>query len=290
MCSIKTALLEKKQVLVMQNKNSFMKKMREFKNRFQGMDTESIMNSFINHLEYSLAKDEYTATVQDCYASLAYLTRDRLIERWIETQQTYYNTDAKRVYYLSMEFLIGRTLGNSLINLGVLNEAESALNQLGRNMEELQEKEWDAGLGNGGLGRLAACFMDSLSTLEYPAVGYGIRYEFGMFFQSIVDGYQVETPDNWLRLGNIWEFPRPEYMYRVKFYGRVHRCNDSRGKLRTEWVDTEEVMAMAYDTPIPGYRNNTVNNLRLWSAKSSREFNFEYFNHGDYEQRCSTPP
>ncbi len=248
------------------------------------MNSESIMSSFISHLEYSLAKDEYTATEQDCYASLAYLTRDRLIERWIETQQTYYNTDAKRVYYLSMEFLIGRTLGNSLINLGILKETESALHSLGRNMEELREKEWDAGLGNGGLGRLAACFMDSLSTLEYPAVGYGIRYEFGMFFQSIVDGYQVETPDNWLRLGNIWEFPRPEYMYRVNFYGRVNRFNDSRGRLRTEWVDTEEVMAMAYDIPVPGYRNNTVNNLRLWSAKSSRGFNLEYFNHGDYER------
>ncbi len=269
----------------MQEKNSsFKKKLKEFKNSFQGMDCESIKSSFINHLEYSLAKDEYTATEQDCYASLAYLTRDRLIERWIETQQAYYDSDAKWVYYLSMEFLIGRTLGNSLINLGILKDAECALNQLGRNMEELQEKEWDAGLGNGGLGRLAACFMDSLSTLEYPAAGYGIRYEFGMFFQSIINGYQVETPDNWLRLGNIWEFPRPEYMYRVNFYGRVNQYTGAGGKLRTEWTDTEEVMAMAYDIPVPGYRNNTVNNLRLWSAKSSRGFNLEYFNHGDYER------
>lgn len=250
-------------------------------NELQGRDVESIKKSFVNHIEYSLGKDEYAATDQDCYASLALLTRDRLMERWIETQQSYYKKDAKRVYYLSLEFLIGRTLGNSLINLDLYGNAADAIKELGYNLEELREKEWDAGLGNGGLGRLAACFLDSLATLELPAVGYGIRYEYGIFFQSIKDGYQVETPDNWLRLGNIWEFPRPEFLYPVSFYGRVEEYTDNN-RARYRWVDTETIMAMAYDTPVPGYKNNTVNNLRLWSAKASREFDLNYFNDGDY--------
>ncbi len=266
------------------NNDDLKKRLHESKNQFYGMDLNSIKESFINHLEYSLAKDEYTCTDNDCYASMAYLTRDRLIERWIETQQTYYNQDIKRVYYLSLEYLIGRTLGNSLMNLGLFDTGNDAMKDLGYSLEELRENEWDAGLGNGGLGRLAACFIDSLSTLEIPAVGYGIRYEYGIFFQNIVNGYQMESPDNWLRYGNFWEFPRPEFLYRIKFYGRVNQYTDSDGKLKSEWVNAEEVMAMAYDTPIPGYRNNTVNNLRLWSAKSTREFNLDYFNDGDYNK------
>jgi starch phosphorylase len=258
------------------------KKLSPSTNEFKGMDAESLMVSFVNHLEYSLAKDEYTATPLDCYSSMALCARDRLIERWIETQQAYYKKKAKRVYYLSLEYLMGRTLGNSLINLGIEGPAGEAMKELGYDLEELQEQEWDAGLGNGGLGRLAACFMDSLATLELPAGGYGLRYEYGIFFQSIRDGYQVETPDNWLRRGNMWEFPRPEYLYPVNFYGRVEPYNDESGSQRFRWVDCHEIMAMAYDTPIPGYRNNTVNNLRLWSAKSSREFDLEYFNNGDY--------
>ncbi len=256
-------------------------------NELQGRDVESIKKSFVNHMEYSLGKDEYAATVQDCYTSLALLTRDRLIERWIETQQSYYKKDAKRVYYLSLEFLIGRTLGNSLVNLDLYGNASQAVKELGYELEELREKEWDAGLGNGGLGRLAACFLDSLATLEIPAVGYGIRYEYGIFFQSIKDGYQIETPDNWLRLGNIWEFPRPEFLYPVSFYGKVEQYTDEKNRLRFRWVDTETIMAMAYDTPVPGYKNNTVNNLRLWSAKASREFDLNYFNDGDYIQAVS---
>jgi len=256
-------------------------------NELLGMDAESIKKSFVSHMEYSLGKDEYAATAQDCYNSIALTARDRLIERWICTQQTYYKKNAKRVYYLSLEFLIGRTLGNSLINLGLYNEADKGMHELGYSLEELREKEWDAGLGNGGLGRLAACFLDSLATLELPAVGYGIRYEYGIFFQSIRDGYQVETPDNWLRLGNIWEFPRAEFIYVVNFYGRVEQYNDESGKLRSRWVDTEEIIAMGYDTPVPGYKNNTVNNLRLWSAKASREFDLNYFNDGDYIKAVS---
>ncbi|HOP64407.1 MAG TPA: glycogen/starch/alpha-glucan phosphorylase [Spirochaetota bacterium] len=263
------------------------KKLTPSNNQAKGMDSESIKEDFVNHMEFSLGKDEYSVTNHDCYSGIALTARDRLIERWIETQQTYYKKNAKRVYYLSLEFLIGRTLGNSLINLGLYKESDTALKELGYSLEELRETEWDAGLGNGGLGRLAACFMDSLATLGLPSAGYGIRYEYGIFFQSIRDGYQVETPDNWLRLGNIWEFPRPEFLYKVKFYGRVEQATDQNGRLKHKWKDTEEIMAMAYDTPIPGYRNNTVNNLRLWSAKASREFDLNYFNDGDYIQAVS---
>lgn len=252
-----------------------------------GMDSRALKESFLHHMEYSLGKDKYSATVQDSYSSIAMATRDRLIERWISTQQTYHKRQAKRIYYLSLEFLIGRTLGNSLVNLGLEGEADKALRDLGYSLEELREREWDAGLGNGGLGRLAACFMDSLATLEIPAVGYGIRYDYGIFFQSIRDGYQVETPDNWLRLGNVWEFPRPEFSHIVKFYGRASTYVDDKGQTRHCWVDAEEIIAMAYDTPVPGYRNNTVNNLRLWSAKSTREFDLNYFNDGDYIKAVS---
>ncbi len=257
------------------------KKLTPTTNEFMGTDIESLKESFVNHMEYSLAKYEHSATDYDCYQSAALMTRDRLIERWIDTQHQHHKEDVKRVYYLSLEFLIGRTFGNSLINLDLYDDVAEALRELGYDLEELREKEWDAGLGNGGLGRLAACFMDSLATMELPAMGYGIRYEYGIFFQNIKDGYQVETPDNWLRLGNIWEFPRPEYLYKVDFNGRVE-MHDDHGRIRYRWVDTDEIMAMAYDTPVPGYKNNTVNNLRLWSAKSSREFDLNYFNDGDY--------
>ena len=249
-----------------------------------GADTESLKQSFSHRLTYALAKDEFTATPRDCYTSLALTVRDRLVRKWIETQQTYYNKDVKRVYYLSLEFLIGRTLGNSLLNLDMQDTAQSALSELGYKLEELQEIESDAGLGNGGLGRLAACFLDSMATLELPAYGYGIRYDYGIFFQKIINGYQVETPDAWLRYGNPWEIKRPEFLYPVKFYGQVRESVDEHGVFRHEWVDTRDIMALASDTPIPGYRNNTVNTMRLWSAKSSREFDLEYFNHGSYEK------
>ncbi|HOT45600.1 MAG TPA: glycogen/starch/alpha-glucan phosphorylase [Spirochaetota bacterium] len=251
-------------------------------NELQGRDVESLKKSFVHHMEYSLAKDEFSATRHDCFKSLALLARDRLVERWIQTQQAYYRDDAKRVYYLSLEFLMGRALGNCLINEGLYDEAGQALRELGHDLEELREVEWDAGLGNGGLGRLAACFMDSMATLGLPAYGYGIRYEYGIFFQQIVQGYQAETPDNWLRYGNPWEFERPEYLYPVKFYGRVNQYYDEKGRFRSDWVDADEIMAMAYDSPIPGYRTDTVNTMRLWSAKSTRDFNLDYFNHGDY--------
>jgi len=256
-------------------------------NPHKGMDAEELVHSVVNHLEYSQGKDEYSATPLDYYKSLVYTVRDRLFERWIDTQQTYYKKPAKRIYYLSLEFLMGRLLDNALINLGMRDEAIKAMDALGFRLEDLEELEFDAGLGNGGLGRLAACFLDSMATLALPAYGYGIRYEYGIFFQRIRNGEQVETPDPWLRYGNPWEIDRPEALYPVNFYGQVRPYIDGKGRKRIEWVDTQQVMAMAYDTPIPGYQNDTVNNLRLWAAKSTRDFELSYFNHGDYERAVS---
>uniref|UniRef100_C6E6I4 Alpha-1,4 glucan phosphorylase n=1 Tax=Geobacter sp. (strain M21) TaxID=443144 RepID=C6E6I4_GEOSM len=242
-----------------------------------------IIKSFLEHLEYTLGKDKYSATKYDRFNALAYAVRDKLVERWLDTQQAYYNSDHKRVYYISMEFLMGRTLGNSLINLGMWDDFQEALDSLGENyFEETLDEEQDAGLGNGGLGRLAACFLDSMATMSIPAYGYGIRYEYGIFRQHIADGAQLEIPDNWLRYRNPWELDRQEHLHTVKFYGRVITTFDKNNKLLREWVDTEDVMAMAYDTPIPGYQTHSVNTLRLWTAKSSREFDLKFFNEGNY--------
>jgi len=244
--------------------------------------TEWLKQSINERLFYSLGKDKYTATDWDRYESVAYAVRDRLIERWLQTQQKYYNDDVKRVYYLSMEFLIGRTLGNSILNLDIEEETKNALKELGYSLEDLIEKEWDAGLGNGGLGRLAACFLDSMATLAIPAYGYGIRYEYGIFYQNIADGYQVETSDNWLDYGNPWEIPRTEDTFPVRFYGKVKQYTDNFGKQHFEWVDSEEVQAIPYDIPVPGYQNEIVNTMRLWSAKAGKEFDLTDFNTGDY--------
>ena len=243
-----------------------------------------ISKTFLEHLEFSLGKDKYSATPFDIYSALAYTVRDRMVERWLDTQQAYYNEDPKRVYYISMEFLMGRTLENSLINLGMLDPFREAIESIGYDFEKLIDVEQDAGLGNGGLGRLAACFLDSMATMSIPAYGYGIRYEYGMFRQKIVDGAQVEIPDNWLRYRNPWEMDRQEHLHPVKFYGRVTTITDAAGRKHDTWVDTEEVMAMAYDFPVPGYSANTVNTMRLWSAKSSREFDLDFFNEGNYIQ------
>lgn len=238
--------------------------------------------SLLDHLTYSLAKDSFSATQRDKFDAVVLSVRDQLVERWIKTQQQYYDADAKRVYYLSLEFLMGRLLNSYIGNLGLMGQYSQSLDVFGLSYEDLVELEWDAGLGNGGLGRLAACFLDSLASLHYPAYGYGIRYEFGIFAQRIKDGYQVETPDNWLRYGNRWEFLRSEVLYPVKFYGRVNPIACGSGRLRMVWADTEEVMAIAYDYPVPGYLNGVVNTLRLWSAKATRDFNLSYFNSGDY--------
>lgn len=247
---------------------------------------EHLKDAFMHNRRFSLAKDLYTATDYDNYMSLAIAIRDRLIERWILTQQRYHDENCKRVYYLSLEFLIGRLLGDNILNIGMEDESREAMEELGIDLDELYEKEIDAGLGNGGLGRLAACFLDSMATLGIPATGYGIRYDYGIFNQKIVNGYQVETPDEWLRLGNPWEFERPEFTLRVHFNGKTVTRMDKSGRFCVDWVDTDDVLAMAYDMPVPGYRNGVVNNLRLWSAKSTEEFDFDYFNDGDYIKAC----
>ncbi|CAD6191551.1 unnamed protein product [Caenorhabditis auriculariae] len=243
-------------------------------------NVSNIKKAFNRHLHFSIIKDRNVATERDYYFALANTVRDHLVSRWIRTQQHYYEKDPKRVYYLSLEFYMGRTLSNTMMNLGIQATVDEALYQLGLDIEELQEIEEDAGLGNGGLGRLAACFLDSMATLGIPAYGYGLRYEYGIFKQLIRDGWQVEEPDDWLRFGNPWEKARPEYMLPVNFYGKV--VKDEKG--RSKWVDTSVVFAMPYDTPVPGYRNNIVNTLRLWSAKAENHFHLKFFNDGDYVQ------
>ncbi len=248
----------------------------------KGMDAESLRLSFMSNQEYVLGKDEYTASAYDQYLSLAYSVRERLVERWIRTQQAYHEQNVKRVYYLSMEFLIGRLLDTNMINLAVEEPCSEAVQGVGLNLEDLSAQEIEAGLGNGGLGRLAACFLDSMATLGIPAHGYGIRYDYGIFRQRIMNGEQMEQPDEWLKLPNPWEFARPESTFPVKFYGRTVVVAMPHGRWRTEWVDTEDVLAMPYDVPVPGYKNNVVNTLRLWSARTSEEFSFSEFNQGDY--------
>jgi glycogen phosphorylase len=244
--------------------------------------TDTLKRAIADHITYTLAHDLSEATERDFYMSTAWSVRDRLAARWAASQAAYRRNDAKRVYYLSLEFLIGRTLGNALINLGLEGPAVEALDELGQRFEELRELEHDAGLGNGGLGRLAACYLDSMATLQIPAYGYGIRYEFGIFRQKIVGGRQVETPDHWLHDQNPWEIARPERTYPIRFYGRVEARRDESGRTHFEWVDTQDVMAMAYDMPVPGYQNGTVNTLRLWGAKATEDFDLTYFIRGDY--------
>ena len=245
-------------------------------------DVAALKRALVNRLIFSIGKDPIETVERDWFFALAYVVRDGLIQRWMETMRSYYLRDVKRVYYFSMEFLIGRALVNSLLNMGAYEEFRQVLEDVGLDLDELCEMEEEAALGNGGLGRLAACFLDSLATLHMPGFGYGIRYEYGMFSQNIEEGYQIERPDNWLRYGNPWEFPRPEMLYRIQLYGHVVEYRDETGHPLCQWLDTEEVMAMAYDTPIPGYDGKTVNNLRLWSAKASRDFELKYFNEGNY--------
>jgi starch phosphorylase len=246
------------------------------------LDEAGIVEAFAHRMMYSVAKDDYTARPIDVHHALAYAVRDRMMERWFKTQSAYYVADAKRVYYLSLEFLLGRALVSNIVNLGARGAYTDALRSLGYDLEAIHEEEWDAGLGNGGLGRLAACIQESAATLGLPFYGYGIRYEYGIFQQRISEGSQVEFPDNWLRYGNPWEIPRPDAVFPVRFYGSsVHR-RDENGLLQVRWEGTQDVWAMAYDTPVAGYCNDTVNTLRLWSAKSSREFDLARFNEGEY--------
>jgi starch phosphorylase len=243
-----------------------------------------IQQALKNHLIFSSFKTSEAATPRDWYDAASYSVRDHVVERWVQTAESYYRDDPKRVYYLSLEFLIGRMLSNAALNLGINEELKDGMAALGRDLENAVEFETDAALGNGGLGRLAACFLDSMATMDIPAAGYGIRYEYGMFRQSIENGQQVENPDNWLRYGNIWEFQRPEATYNIKFHGHVVKYPNDQGEEVQHWVDAEHVIAMAYDVPVPGYGTDTVNNLRLWSAKAAREFDLRHFNDGNYEK------
>ncbi len=252
-----------------------------------GMGRSDLIEDFRRHFTRTLGRDKYSKSVHYVYSALAITLRDRLMERWQRTRYAYQETDCKHTYYLSLEFLMGRALGNAMLNLGVTDETERAMMELGLVLEELTEKEKDAGLGNGGLGRLAACFLDSCATLQLPVMGYGIRYEYGMFRQLIVNGYQVEEPDHWLRDGNVWEIERPEYMQRIHYGGRSESYRSDNGQLRMRWVDTSDVLAVPYDVPIPGYKNGTVNTLRLWKAAATDEFNLAEFNAGGYAESVS---
>ena len=242
----------------------------------------SLSNQFAENLEFRLIKDRITATGSDAYFALSLAIRDRLVRKWLRTQHQYFQKDVKRVYYLSLEYLMGRLLGNALINMDFYEECYNILKEDGYSLEEIREIEIDMGLGNGGLGRLAACYLDSMATLELPAFGYGIRYEYGIFNQVIENGYQVEYPDSWLQHGNPWDIFRRDLEYRVKFYGKAVKVQNLDGTYKFDWIDTEDVLAVGYDIPVPGYKNNTVNNLRLWQAKAATEFSFKDFNAGDY--------
>ena len=243
---------------------------------------ELLKQLFQHHLTCSLGKRPEKAVNLDRYHALALAIRDLMMRDWIATRDEYEEKNPRTVCYISLEFLIGRTLGNAMVNLGVEQEATEAMAELGFRIDEIRDEEVDAGLGNGGLGRLAACFLDSMATLELPAYGYGIRYDYGIFKQIIQNGYQVEEPDNWLSRGNPWEIRRPELARVVQFGGHVEKIRDDANPDRRRWVDTQDVKAMPYDTPIPGYRNHTVNTLRLWSAESLYGFNLTKFNQGDY--------
>jgi glycogen phosphorylase len=245
---------------------------------------QEIVNRFVYHLKYEQGKDRFSATAIDCYLSFAASIRDILLDQWLVTQASEYALKRKRVYYLSLEYLIGRSLNNAILNLDVGKQARRALKDIGYDLSVLHELEWDAGLGNGGLGRLAACFLDAMSSLKIPVYGYGIRYEYGIFFQHIKACEQIETPDNWLRYGSVWEVPHPQRLYPVHFGGSIKDGLRADGTPIRFWVPAEAVMAMAYDYLIPGYRNGYVNTLRLFSAKSTRDFNLNYFNEGEYVQ------
>ncbi len=247
-----------------------------------GLSREALKRAFLDNLFYCQGKFPGLATKHDYYMALAYTVRDRLLRRWISTAETYTRQQSRTVAYLSAEFLLGPHLGNNLLNLGIYDTARQALRELGLSFEEVLGQEEEPGLGNGGLGRLAACFLDSMASLEIPSLGYGIRYEFGIFAQDIVDGEQVELTDKWLRYGNPWELPRPEWAVEIHFGGHTHHYTDHRGRHRAHWMPALTVIGTPYDTPILGYRNNTANTLRLWRAEAPEAFDLSTFNRGDY--------
>ncbi|HEY1255903.1 MAG TPA: glycogen/starch/alpha-glucan phosphorylase [Terracidiphilus sp.] len=246
------------------------------------LGVEALAQSFLDNLFFVQGRSTERATVNDLYMALAHTVRDRLVERWIQTVKNYQAQDVRVVCYLSAEFLTGPHLANNLINLGIYDETEQAMRQLGIDLNTLIEQEEEPGLGNGGLGRLASCFMDSLATLDIPAIGYGIRYEYGIFDQQIRDGWQVESTDKWLRLGNPWALERPEDAFEVKIGGRTERYTNSKGKERVKWIPQRLVRGVPHDTPILGYRTNTANTMRLWAAQAVESFDLGTFNQGDF--------
>ncbi|ANQ53013.1 maltodextrin phosphorylase [Thermosipho affectus] len=242
-----------------------------------------IKENYLDHINLTLGKTLENATSWDKYNALALLVKDQVVEKWLQTQKKYFeNPDTKRVYYFSIEFLIGRLLYNNLLNLQIYDDVKKAMQDLNLKLEEIAEIEPDAGLGNGGLGRLAACFLDSIATLGIPGYGYGIRYEYGIFKQIIKDGFQVELPDDWLKNGNPWEIERKDRSVKIKFFGKTESYKDKDGNLRFRWVDTYDILAVPYDTPIIGYGNEVANTLRLWSARPINEFDFDNFQKGNY--------
>jgi starch phosphorylase len=252
------------------------------KSLFFPTTAENIKKNILHHVMSFQGRDPQRAGESDIYKALAYTLRDIMVEKWIKTQKASYAKGKKRVYYLSLEFLIGRSLGNSMINLGIYAAVQQAVEELGFDMDLLREEEEDAALGNGGLGRLAACFMDSIATLKIPAYGYGILYEYGLFNQQLIDGYQVESPDSWMRYGTPWVFQRDMPVFPVHFYGRVSTYLDADGNYRSQWLETEDVIALPCDILVPGYQNDHVINIRLWAARASRDLDLSFFGRGDY--------
>lgn len=244
--------------------------------------TEAIKQAILDNLFYIQGKSEKLATQNDWYMAVAYTVRDMLMKNWVKTLEKLEDKNKKIVGYLSAEFLMGPHLGNAILNLGIEEQVKAAIAELGLNFQQISSQEEEPGLGNGGLGRLAACYLDSLSTVGVPAIGYGIRYEFGIFDQKIQDGWQIEITDKWLRLGNPWEVPRPELSYKVKFGGRTESYFDEKGKYHVRWIADSEVKGVAYDTPVPGYKNGVINLLRLWKSEAVESFDFSAFNTGDY--------
>jgi starch phosphorylase len=246
------------------------------------LGAQALAQSFLANLLFVQGRTPERATINDLYMALAHTVRDRLVERWMSTVHNYRAQDVRVVCYLSAEFLTGPHLANNLINLDIYKEAEQAMRELGLDLNALIEQEEEPGLGNGGLGRLASCFMDSLATLDIPAIGYGIRYEYGIFDQEIRDGWQVETTDKWLRFGNPWSLERPEDVFEVKLGGHTEMHTDAGGRLRVQWIPERTVRGVPHDTPILGYKTNTVNTMRLWAAQAVESFNLGVFNTGDF--------
>ncbi|TAN47940.1 MAG: glycogen/starch/alpha-glucan phosphorylase [Methylococcaceae bacterium] len=253
-----------------------------------GLASKDVINGIRQHYSYTLGRDLPCDAPHYLYTALALTLRDRLMERWRNSKDAYRDASGRRAYYLSMEFLIGRSLGNAMLNLGMTGEVSKALYDMGLKLEDLVSEEQDAGLGNGGLGRLAACFMDSCATLQLPVMGYGLRYEYGMFRQSIDNGFQVENPDHWLRNGHPWELERPELTARIRFGGRTEIFRSRDGRDRVRWLDSNDVLAVPFDVPVPGYKNGTVNTLRLWKAAATDEFDLDEFNAGDYAESVAS--